>query len=753
MANKTGIGIQNLIFSIMGWHKPTPTSYTRREAQSMQSGVTPVSDFQHAIGTKDYGQRMIEMQEMARSHLGGSVFAIYAEEATQPDLQKGSSIWFECHDAEIERDLNAMLARVETEETIYPLANALSSTGNVYRRIRQNAEEGVIGLVDVSPESVRRIWDRDSRRLLGFTWQGEQPDKPTYEDHQTIFAPWDFVHWRRIADPQTEYGIGLLDHLYDLYKKIMMSQDQAVLHRLNISPSRHILFADCGDQEFVEAMETVHAYETMLRGQMNVREGGLDYRHRPPDLSSMLIMPIRKDEATKVERMQGDNDVPDVHDLEHFKKDFFGGARVPKAYLGHGDDSGGLAQASLVSQDIRFARMVRVLRRPIINGYLHLARLHLSFKGIDPNRYQIHCRMSKISSIEEEVNSAALEKQAGLAQTVASICQSLDIPNQEIIDLVFTEYLRLPRKFIDVAKLASRVVGALGLKNDGDGGDVLGMGGMGMGGGGMDMGGPDLGGDDMGMEDEGGGSGQDMGAPEPGSPKDQINASFGGRRPKNLMERKSRRLTEQARRLAESSDHEIEPMLERCYQRITETSEKLFLRKLGDPTHLNNVQEAVNNLRPVLISQVRDLQHIRSIGKVSLTEDLEARPAHGTDREPIPIHVILEKAEADKKTTLAESLSKQFGVSLVVEKGSALSEMVAKHCLLESSMIIRSDGWDANERPALTIAKESEKPQVHESVAIVKRRRKQVTEATAPKVDKGSPLYVPPKKGRKIEPF
>lgn len=643
MAKGTGTGIQAALWSLMGWHTPAPSNYTRREAQAIQGGMlNPESGFKSLTSnTVDFSQRMREMMNMAKSSLGGTLFQVYAEEATQVDLVKGLSLWFECSDSNIERDLNEMLERIESETYIQALANRLSICGNAPRRIRWNNSDGVLQLLDVPVESWKRIWERDSKKLIGFTLDGEQPDTPIYENYHSVFAPWDFVHWRRILDTDTEYGIGVLDHLYDLHRKIMMAQDQMVLHRLHTMPNRNVVFIDIGEMSFIDGMQQVQQIKTHLRGQMNVGLDQLDYRHNPPSTDSNLYIPVRTNETnTKIEKLEGSDRIPDVHDLEQLKSDFFGGARIPKEYVGHGESSS-LAKASLVTQDIRFARMIRTLRRPIIAGFLQLARLHLSFKGIDPKHYQIHCRMSKVSSIEDEVDAAGMEKRASVAASIAQLCQNLGIPNPEIIELVFSDYLRLNRKFIDVAKLSARVVGALGLKQDGDGGDVLGLGGMGGMGGGPSMGG-DLGAmDDTDDMDMGDGMGEEP--PPPGGDSEPLNASYENRNSSILVERQ--------------------------IDRIRKTIKYKLEEDIGGTKVLTTVQEAVKTVKFSIQSQMRDLSRIEATGKISLTESDEVRQYWDNSRDPIyPL------PETKVKKTLTEDDRRNLVRMAITETFVPLSE-------------------------------------------------------------------------------
>lgn len=547
------LGILAGLQSLFGWYHSTPTNLTKDEAKrrSGTGGQIAGANDDESSSSKFSANaspesRYGDMLAMSESDLVGPILDVYAEEACQPDINKNRTLWYECDDGEVEKDLNLMLDRINAEEHLPSIVVGAAGTGNEFRRVLYN-ENGVQQLVGVprtdsgssSRMPVRRLWDRTTRRLIGFLWANEKPrdEDVLYPDHKEIFAPWSFIHFRRIHRSDTEYGVAMLDKLYPIWRKLEQSIDQMVLYRRHTMPNRHAVVIDTQEMDLTDAMEQLHIFAHMLRQQhVMTSNGAMESRHNPPALESMLFIPKRgSEDQTEITTLQGDKDVPDVPDIEQLLKQFYGGARVPKSYMGQDDEGSSLAQASLVSQDIRFARVVRGIRRMIVAGFYRLAQIHLAITGKDPTRYNVKVRMSRISTIEEEVNVAILEKQANLARTIADLCQQLEIPNREVIDLVFREYLSVPRYFLDIAKLGTSVARALGQGQEGGGPG----GGGGFGGGldGLDGLGDEEGGDaDLGMpDDEAGG---DLAAPPDNGSKPKKEPLLAGsrKRPNNLFE-------------------------------------------------------------------------------------------------------------------------------------------------------------------------------------------------------------------------
>lgn len=549
------------LWKLFGYFDAAPVNLTPKERTSMGLGPSLLDSMSWYQGqtspSGDHSAHLDELQEMTKFEFIQPIVELYAEEATQPDTSKGKTVWYECNDSEIEKDLNKMLDRINNEDLVYPIAFDLAGFGNHIRRVLRNEEDGITQLVPCELKEIERIWEPTTRRLVGFNWKDNPPapSEAVTVGNQPLFAPWEFVHFRRLGrSTKTEYGEALIEHLFPLYRKIKLAVDQMLIFRLNSMPNRFAVMIDVGTQSVSEAMETVNMFKNHFRSSLSIDGKSFEARHNPMALDSMMFFPKPKDSNTEVTTLQGTADVPDVPDLKLLFNMLFGAARVPKAYLGFEEDAGGLAKASLVTQDMRFARLTRVLRRPVVVGYHRLAQLQIAFRGKDPKNYQVKVHMSKICALEEEVKATMMEKQANMAQTIIGICQMLTIPNKDIVELVFREILHLPNNFINVAKLAMSVQQAVGMPQQDQG--MGGPGGPGMGGAGdlggdLGLGGPP-GGSPLTNDPAAAGAGPMQTTAQAGVSNAQLSSSFGPTGPilmeahdaMNAFERGLRTLTE-----------------------------------------------------------------------------------------------------------------------------------------------------------------------------------------------------------------
>ena len=200
--------------------------------------------------------------------------------------------------------------------------------------------------------------------------------------------------------------------------------------------------------------------------------------------------------------------------------------------------------------------------------------------------------MSKISAIEEETKAATVGKQAELATAITNICQQLAIPNREIIELVFREYLKLPRDFIDIAKLATSIQQAVGAP------------GTDQGGGGMPGGMPPMGGGLGGGVD--GGMGAELGLEPPQGTPPEVE------------------FTDQPNDAAPVPP----PPVQDSHIRYRANAVRLF------ESHIRGKRDLIMEHLDTIQSAVRNLQDLAITGKVSLMDTEDQSPWRNAD--PLP---------------------------------------------------------------------------------------------------------------------
>ena len=169
------IGTKFTLYNLFGWYQASPVNLTQAEEDQARVGISGIENQNNASGSKitdsfkasdNPVKRMADMSAMADSDLVGPLLEVYAEEASQPDINKGKCLWYECSDPAVEKDLNEMLDRINAEDHMFSLFMGVAGRGNEFRRVLYNAD-GVQQLVGIPCNEMRRLWEPTTKRLWG----------------------------------------------------------------------------------------------------------------------------------------------------------------------------------------------------------------------------------------------------------------------------------------------------------------------------------------------------------------------------------------------------------------------------------------------------------------------------------------------------------------------------------------------------------------------------------------------------------
>ncbi len=321
-------------------------------------------------------------EKMDMTDVCGAVLDLYADDATQPDPDKLRTIWVEGSDAIVAASMD-MLRRLNAEEEITALTRDIAKFGDDFERLvyRSGPDGGVRRMLPVPPINVTRREDKEAR-LLGYVQVG----KKFRNDNSDTSYPWDFAHFRlRGKDRRYPYGTSILHNAIRPWKQLIVFEDWMVGYQINKQPDRNMILLDIGTASDVEAGDVARRFRQKLRRHMIIDpgsttpRGAMGQRFDPWSPMDDLIVPMRPDSQTRIERLYGSSNATDVTPL-HFTLDkLYAALRVPKAFFGI-DFQGGVPvnmKASLVNQDVRYARGVKRLQRAVKAGYRYLCELNL----------------------------------------------------------------------------------------------------------------------------------------------------------------------------------------------------------------------------------------------------------------------------------------------------------------------------------------------------------------------------------------
>lgn len=345
-----------------------------------------------------------------------STFNYFANDATQPDIDTGKTIWVHCKDDAVKGAAETLLhKRLRLEDEIWSMAYTLSKYGNDYEEILVDPNgAGVVGLNFLPPATVRRI-ERADGALIGyvqdvtgkFTEDAKNlraylAGKGQVPDHVAVFEDWQVCHMRlRSSHRRSPYGFSVADGARWIWKRLVLLEDAVMIYKLTRSPARFAFYIDVTDipSDKVELF-LKQAKDRLKKKQLvNPRTGRLDTRYNPISMDEDFILAVRDGkQLAKVDLLAGPT-FQSMEDIDYFKRMLHGTLKVPRSYLGQ--DSAVPNKGLLSNEDVRAARVTLGLQRELRNGISRIIHVDLAARKMDPWKVPFTVNMTVPSGIYE----------------------------------------------------------------------------------------------------------------------------------------------------------------------------------------------------------------------------------------------------------------------------------------------------------------------------------------------------------------
>ncbi len=408
--------------------------------------------------------------EMDRTDIAGSVLDLISEDATQVDVEIERIVWVTTKDKNILRAADEMFKRLKFEENLPGIARDMAKMGDDFERTiyRSGPDGGVMRLVPVDPVNIVRKEDKHGK-LEGYCEHGKK-----YRGSASVVSyPWDYAHFRIPGtDRRYGYGTSVLKNAIRPWRQMMILEDWMVNYQVSRHPDRNLFVVDVGESTEVEASDVARRFRQKLKRHMIVDPAGtsgktMGYDFNPITPMEDMVLPVRKDSTTRIEKLVGSGNAADIAPLGYIAQKFFSAVRAPKGFFGMDDNAPGGTlnlKASLVDQDIRYARNVQKVQRSVKNGVTWLCELEFTLKmsgNADPERqdntldwtqqgknFTVH--MAAIAYLEEleRLELLQLRQQVG----VAFIDMARDhaaFKASEWVTYILREVIRVPEKEIN----------------------------------------------------------------------------------------------------------------------------------------------------------------------------------------------------------------------------------------------------------------------------------------------------------------
>jgi hypothetical protein len=389
--------------------------------------VTSWELYQQSIqGFRDRKTRYREYDRMDESSDVKASLDAYAEEVTIRNKENDRTVWIVSENNQLVDDVHDLFDQIKLEENIYGIARGIAKYGDDMERLYYTGD-GLYHMQYLSPDRVDRVTDEQGRlrgyKLLESAGSGLSGTASAYKEAH----PWDILHFKINGTYRDGWGESFLAGIAKTFRILEQLEIALALYRLHRAADRTIFYIDVGTTSNDQAYSIVEKWRQMYRKRkwFDAQKNEVDFKYNPIDVIEDMFWPVRPNSESRVDKLQGSNNVGDIADIEMFRNKLRYGLRIPKGYWG--DDDGGVfdAKAGLVQQDMKFARAIERLQRAIIAGITKLIQIHLTIKGQNPNPNRFKVRMEPVSYLSEMQRMEALNQRVIVLQGLVEVGQAL----------------------------------------------------------------------------------------------------------------------------------------------------------------------------------------------------------------------------------------------------------------------------------------------------------------------------------------
>jgi hypothetical protein len=195
-------------------------------------------------------------------------------------------------------------------------------------------------------------------------------------------------------DNNFPFGNSLMESIFKVFKQKELLEDSIIIYRVQRAPERRVFYIDTGNMPSHLAMSFVER----VKNEVNQRRipsvtGGsqsvVDASYNPLSINEDYFFPqTAEGRGSKVEILQGGQNLGEIDDLKYFTNKLFRALRIPSSYLPTGSDDGGSnfndgRVGTAYIQELRFNKYCERLQSLINRPFDEEFKLYLHAKGIN----------------------------------------------------------------------------------------------------------------------------------------------------------------------------------------------------------------------------------------------------------------------------------------------------------------------------------------------------------------------------------
>ena len=195
-------------------------------------------------------------------------------------------------------------------------------------------------------------------------------------------------------DNNFPFGNSLMESIFKVFKQKELLEDAILIYRIQRAPERRVFYIDVGNMPSHLAMSFVER----VKNEVNQRRipsasgGGqslIDASYNPLSVNEDYFFPTTAEgRGSKVEILQGGQNLGEIDDLKYFTNKLFRALRIPSSYLPTGSDDGGSnfndgRVGTAYIQELRFNKYCERLQSLINDPFDTEFKMYLHTKGIN----------------------------------------------------------------------------------------------------------------------------------------------------------------------------------------------------------------------------------------------------------------------------------------------------------------------------------------------------------------------------------
>ena len=339
-------------------------------------------------------KRYVEFESMDDYPEIAAAFDIYADDSTQRDTKNRRWV-IKTDDDLVKDEINKLFENIKFDRYYWDIVRNTVKYGDCFTESiinLENPKAGIQRLKILNPNYIYRV-ENEYGYLTDFLQEIPQKNDwgsygfgaDSMKGKQYIVLDRNQIsHFRlHTSDPTFyPYGRSIAANARQIHRSLKLMEDAMLIYRLTRAPERRIFYIDVGNLPTSKAM--AHIEETMKRFKKekfyNSNTQQIDSRYNPLSADEDFFFPMKKGSTTKVDTLQGAQNLGEVDDVKYFRDKLLSILKVPKDFIVEKDQAPE-RKANLAQLDVKFAKVITRVQRCIEIGMESMAKRHLQIKG------------------------------------------------------------------------------------------------------------------------------------------------------------------------------------------------------------------------------------------------------------------------------------------------------------------------------------------------------------------------------------